>query len=36
MKRVKELEEENKRNKKRYAETKVEAEIVKEAMASKW
>jgi putative transposase len=36
MKRMKELEEENRRLKKMYAETKIEAEIVKEAMAKKW
>ena len=36
MKRMKELEEENHRLKKMYAETKLEAEIVKEAMAKKW
>ncbi len=36
MKRMKELEEENRRFKKMYAETKLEAEIVKEAMAKKW
>ena len=36
MKRMKELEEENRRLKKMYAETKLEAEIVKEAMAKKW
>lgn len=36
MKRMKELEEENRRLKKMYAETKLEAEVVKEAMAKKW
>ena len=36
MKRMKELEEENRRLKKMYAETKLEAEIVKEAIAKKW
>ena len=36
MKRMKDLEEENRRLKKMYAETKLEAEIVKEAMAKKW
>jgi putative transposase len=36
MKRMKELEDENRRLKKMYAETKLEAEIVKEAMAKKW
>ena len=36
IKRVKELEAENARLKKMYAETKLEAEIVKEAMTKKW
>ena len=36
MKRMKELEDENRRLKKMYAETRLEAEIVKEAMAKKW
>jgi putative transposase len=36
MKRMKELEDENRRLKKMYAETKLEAEIVKEALAKKW
>jgi putative transposase len=36
MKRMKDLEDENRRLKKMYAETKLEAEIVKEAMAKKW
>ena len=36
MKRMKELEEENRRLKKMYAEEKLKAEIVKEAMAKKW
>ncbi len=36
MKRMKELEDENRRLKRMYAETKLEAEIVKEAMAKKW
>ena len=36
MKRMKDLEEENRRLKKMYAETKLEAEIVKEAMVKKW
>ena len=36
MKRMKELEDENRRLKKMYADTKLEAEIVKEAMAKKW
>lgn len=34
--RLKELEQENKRLKKMYADAKLEAEIVKEAMAKKW
>lgn len=33
MKRMKELEDENRRLKKMYAETKLEAEIVQEALA---
>ncbi len=36
MKRMKELEDENRRLKKMYAETKLEAEIVKAALAKKW
>ena len=36
MKRMKDLEDENRRLKKMYADTKLEAEIVKEAMAKKW
>ncbi len=36
MKRMKELEDENRRLKKMYAETKLEAEMVKEALAKKW
>ncbi len=36
MKRMKELEDENWRLKKMYAETKLEAEMVKEALAKKW
>ncbi len=36
MKRMKELEDENRRLKKMYAETKLEAEIAKEALAKKW
>ncbi len=35
MKRMKELEDENRRLKKMYAETKLEAEMVKEALAKK-
>lgn len=34
--RLKELEEENRRLKKMYAETKLEADIIKEALAKKW
>jgi putative transposase len=34
--RVKELEEENRRLKKMYAEAQMSAEIVKEALAKKW
>lgn len=36
MARLKELEEENRRLKKMYAEEKLKAEIVKEAMEKKW
>lgn len=36
MSRVKELEEENRRLKKMYAESQMSAEILKEAMAKKW
>ena len=36
MKRMKELEDENKRLKKMYAEEKLKAEIVKEALEKKW
>lgn len=36
MSRMKELEEENRRLKKMYAESKMEAEIIKEALAKKW
>ena len=36
MKRVKELEEENRRLKKMYAEERLKAEIIQEAMAKKW
>jgi putative transposase len=36
MKRMKELEDENRRLKKMYAEEKLKAEIVSEAMAKKW
>ena len=36
MKRVKELEDENRRLKKMYAEERLKAEIVSEALAKKW
>ena len=36
MKRMKELEDENRRLKKMYAEEKLKAEIIQEAMAKKW
>ena len=36
MKRLKELEEENSRLKKMYAEEKLKAEIIAEAMEKKW
>ncbi len=36
MKRMKELEEENRRLKKMYAEERLKAEIVTEAMTKKW
>ena len=36
MTRLKELELENKRLKKRYADAKLDAEIVKEALVKKW
>ena len=36
MKRVKELEDENRRLKKMYAEERLKAEIIQEAMAKKW
>jgi len=36
MKRMKELEEENRRLKKMYAEEKLKAEIVREALEKKW
>ena len=36
MKRMKELEEENRRLKKMYAEEKLKAEIVKEALEKRW
>ncbi|GAA4877759.1 hypothetical protein GCM10023333_08760 [Ferrimonas pelagia] len=36
MARMKELEEENRRLKKKYAEERLKAEIIQEAMAKKW
>ncbi|GKX49846.1 hypothetical protein SOASR029_01550 [Budvicia aquatica] len=36
MTRLKELEEENRRFKKMYAEERLKAEIIQEAMAKKW
>ena len=36
MKRLKELEDENRRLKKMYAEERLKAEIIQEAMAKKW
>lgn len=36
MARLKELEEENRRLKKKYAEERLKAEIVKEALEKKW
>ena len=36
MKRMKELEEENRSLKKMYAEERLKAEIIQEAMAKKW
>lgn len=36
MKRMKELEDENRRLKKMYAEEKLKAEIIQEAMEKKW
>ncbi len=36
MKRMKELEDENRRLKKMYAEERLKAEMVAEAMAKKW
>jgi putative transposase len=36
MARMKELEDENRRLKKMYAEERLKAEIVKEAMSKKW
>ena len=36
MKRMKELEEENRRLKKMYAEERLKAEIIQEAIAKKW
>ena len=36
MNRVKELEDENRRLKKMYAEERLKAELIQEAMAKKW
>ena len=36
MKRMKELEDENRRLKKMYAEERLKAEIIQEALAKKW
>ncbi len=36
MSRMKELEEENRRLKKMYAEERLKAELIQEAMAKKW
>ncbi len=36
MKRMKELEDENRQLKKMYAEERLKAEIIQEAMAKKW
>jgi putative transposase len=36
MSRLKELEEENRRLKKMYADERIKAEIVQEALAKKW
>ena len=36
MGRLKELEEENRRSKKMYADERLKAEIIQEAMATKW
>ena len=36
MARMEELEEENRRLKKRYAEERLKSEIIQEAMAKKW
>lgn len=36
IKRVKELEDENRRLKKMYAEERLKAELIQEAMAKKW
>ena len=36
MKRMKELEDENRRLKKMYADERLKAEIVQEALAKKW
>jgi len=36
MSRIKELEDENRRLKKMYAEERLKSEIIQEAMAKKW
>jgi putative transposase len=36
MTRMKELEDENRRLKKMYAEERLKAEVIQEAMAKKW
>jgi putative transposase len=36
MTKMKELEDENRRLKKRYAEERLKAEVIQEAMAKKW
>ena len=36
MKRMKELEDENRRLKKMYAEVQIQKDVLKEAMAKKW
>lgn len=36
MARMKELEDENRRLKKMYAESRMEAEVIKEALSKKW
>jgi len=36
MTRIKELEDENRRSRKRSAEERLKAEVIQEAMAKKW